>query len=44
VAEHFGTLFDAEEKQLLVGNVLEELKGKEEAVAGDQVRWELVMC
>ncbi|GAX84255.1 hypothetical protein CEUSTIGMA_g11678.t1 [Chlamydomonas eustigma] len=37
VVAHFKTLTDGEEKELLVGNVMEELKEKEVQVAGDQV-------
>lgn len=37
IISHFKTLTEGEEKQLLIGNVLEELKGKEAQVAGDQV-------
>ena len=35
IVSHFKTLTEGEEKQLLVGNVLEELKGKEAQVKGE---------
>ncbi|KAG2499537.1 hypothetical protein HYH03_002483 [Edaphochlamys debaryana] len=37
VVTHFKTLVDDEERSLLVGNVLEEIAGKEVKVAGDPV-------
>ncbi|GFR46342.1 hypothetical protein Agub_g7913 [Astrephomene gubernaculifera] len=37
VVAHFKTLVDDEERSLLVGNVLEEIAGKEVKVAGDPV-------
>jgi nucleolar protein 9 len=37
VVSHFKTLVDDEERGLLVGNVLEEISGKEVKVAGDPV-------
>jgi nucleolar protein 9 len=37
VAEHFATIGDPEEKQLLLSNVLEEIQGKELRIACDAV-------
>lgn len=37
VVAHFKTLVDDDERSLLVGNVLEEISGKEVKVAGDSV-------
>lgn len=37
VVAHFKTLLDEEERALLVGNVLEELAGKEQPVAADPI-------
>jgi hypothetical protein len=37
VVAHFQTLVDDEERSLLVGNVLEEISGREVTVAGDAV-------
>lgn len=37
VIEHFKTLVDDEERQLLLGNVMEELQGKEAKVAADPI-------
>ncbi len=34
VCDHFKSLIDTEEKQLLVANVLQEIAGKEQLVAG----------
>lgn len=37
VIQHFKTLVDDEERQLLLGNVMEELRGKEAKVAADPI-------
>lgn len=37
VSQHFSTLTDTEEKELLLANVLEEIQGKELRIAADAV-------